>query len=289
MLKNLIVLILYCINIMDEQTEPTVVLNMRKKKYKKKRKLILIDEDEDNYGEIENIEQSSTTILPSKKILTEDLGKMFEMAICMLYEIDYDGKYNYSLDEANLIKNKLVNLKNVFPYKIKHIAKNGSRYDFVSLDDANVYLSAKTTKKNGKVCPQVIGQPSKKKFCQYFNLDVSYDNEQIKNYIQNNVENLLAIYSNHTFDCPIVYYNKHSNKLLFIKLKNPIVWTDQIISFSHIIKNKKWNESSTISINNITLGEFQIHNKRDGIKFRWSFEKLLQLFSVNFEIINLAL
>jgi len=68
---------------MDEPTEPNVVLNIRTKKYKKKRKLILIDEDEHNYGEIENIEQPSTTILPSKKILTEDLGKMFEMAICM--------------------------------------------------------------------------------------------------------------------------------------------------------------------------------------------------------------
>ena len=32
--------------------------------------------------------------------MTEDLGKIFEMAICMLYGIDYDGKYKYSLDEA---------------------------------------------------------------------------------------------------------------------------------------------------------------------------------------------
>ena len=47
-----------------------------------------------------------------------------------------------------------------------------------------------------------------------------------------------------------------------------------VADFKERSKNKKWNESSSIKINNITIGEFQIHNKRDGIKFRWCFEKL---------------
>ncbi len=37
-----------------------------------------------------------------------------------------------------------------------------------------------------------------------------------------------------------------------------------------------WNESTSISINNNTIGEFQIHKNRDCIKFRWFFEKLLK-------------
>ena len=41
------------------------------------------------------------------KVLTEDLGKIFEKAICNLYEIEYDGKYNYSLEEAEKIKQKI--------------------------------------------------------------------------------------------------------------------------------------------------------------------------------------
>ena len=55
------------------------------------------------------------------------------------------------------------------------------------------------------------------------------------------------------------------------------------------LKNKKWNESSCIIVNGITIGEFQIHNHRNCIKFRWSFEKLLNLFGGNFEIIDLSL
>jgi len=224
-----------------------------------------------------------------KKVLTEDLGKIFEKAICELYEIDYDGKYKYSMEEANKIKDKLSKLKKAFPFELKHIAKNGNKYDYVCADNDNIHLSAKTSKKDGKVCPQVIGQPSKKKFCEFFEIDLDYNLEEIKDYIQTNVKTLLKIYALNTFDCPIVYYNKYKNMLLLVKIKEYINWENYEIFFSHIKKNKKWNESSTIIINNISIGEFQIHNHRDCIKFRWSFEKLLNLFKDNFEIIDLSL
>ena len=155
------------------------------------------------------------------------------------------------------------------------------------MENEHINLSAKTTKKDGKVCPQVIGQPSKKKFCEFFGIELQYNLEQIKEYIQDNVKALLNIYALNTFDCPVVYYNKHKNLLLFVKLKENINWTNFDITFSHVIKNKKWNESSCIIINNNTIGEFQIHNHRDCIKFRWSFEKILNLFKDNFEIIYL--
>ena len=253
-----------------------------KKVNKVKKQTILIIEEDDA-----NIE--TEPILQQKKVMTEDLGKIFEMAICLLYEIDYDGKYKYSFEEALKIKEKLHKLKNVFPLKIKHIAKNGNKYDFESEDNDSIHLSAKTTKKDAKVCPQVIGQPSKKKFCEFFGLDLTFNLEQIKNYIELNVKQMLEIYCLNTFDCPIVYYNKHKDLILFIKLKEKINWINYDITFSHIVKNKKWNESSSIIVNNITIGEFQIHNHRDCIKFRWSFEKLLDLFKGNFDITNLSL
>ena len=99
---------------------------------------------------------------------------------------------------------------------------------------------------------------------------------------------MLASYFTNTFDCPIVYYNKHKDIKHFITLKENIKWDDHTIHFSHVTKQKKWNESSSISINGVTIGEFQIHNNRDCIKFRWAFEKLLELFSDNFDIIDLT-
>ncbi len=267
---------------METNQEMNVVNNEILCVSKKVKKIYIVEEDE---PELEpNVE-----IKTQKKVATEDLGKKFEMAICLLFGTEYDGKYKYSLEEANIIKDKLYKLKEVFPFEIKHIAKNGNKYDFVSIGDDKINLSAKTTKKDAKVCPQVIGQPSKKKFCEFFGIDLLYDLEQIKIYIESNVKSLLEIYALNTFDCPIVYYNKHKNIILFIKLKENIDWTNYDISFSHILKNKKWNESSCIIINGITIGEFQIHNHRDCIKFRWAFEKLLNLFKNNFEIIDLTL
>lgn len=213
------------------------------------------------------------------KVITEDLGKMFEMAICLLYNTPYDGKYIYSLPEAETLAKRIIKLKEVFPGEIKHIAKNGSKYDFVHTD--GVYLSAKTTKRDGKVCPQEIGQPSKKKFCHHFKLG-DVNTEQIKSYITENVYSMLDEYIARTFECPIIYYNKSKNELLFVKLKEKINWTN--ITFSHVIKNKAWNESTTIKIDNTSIGEFQIHNHRDGIKFRWSFKNMLNLFKDHFDV-----
>jgi hypothetical protein len=270
-------------NISDIKHFINVSSNPKPKPKKIKKILFIEDEDED-----EDENKNEPNIITKKKVLTEDLGKIFEMAICLLYEIEYDGKYKYSLEEANYIKDKLYKLKNIFPCKLKHIAKNGNKYDFMSINENNVYLSAKTTKKNTKVCPQVIGQPSKKRFCDFFGIDVLYNLDQIKDYIKTNIKTLLEIYTLHTFDCPILYYNKNKNMILFVKMKEYINWKNYNILFSHIVKNKKWNESSCIIINKMTIGEFQIHNHRDCIKFRWSFEKLLDLFKDNFDITNLS-
>lgn len=245
----------------------------------------------------------------NKKIMTEDLGKTFEMAICLLYNIEFNGKYKYSIKEAQRICDKLYNFKRLYPYKFTHIG-GCKKYDFEYITeftnnsenkcenkcennsenkcDSNIYkLNVKTTKRDGKVCPQVIGQPSKKKFCEFFNIDITNNLEYIKKYIELHILELLFIYIQNTFEYPIIYYNKHKNILILVNLKKEIDWITQNILFSHIIKNKKWNESTSIYVNKINIGEFQIHNHRDCIKFRWAFEKLLSLFKDNFNIYDL--
>lgn len=232
----------------------------------------------------EHISSSQNT---NKKIVTEKLGKEFEMAICHSYNISYNGPYKYGMELSHNLQSRLLKLSELFPYNLRHTASNGSRYDFTCQNDETIHLSAKTTKKDGKVCPQVIGQPSREKFCNFFEIDRSSTLEEIKRYIELNVTHLLTIYSNYTFDCPIIYYNKHFDKLLFIKLKNNINWNEHNITFKHLIENKIWNESAVIRINNVTIGEFQVHNHRNCIKFRWNFEKILSLFGENFEIVYL--
>jgi hypothetical protein len=232
-------------------------------------------------------EEQLVITVPQKKLLTEDLGKIFEMAICLLYGVEYDGKYKYSMDEARVLKERISKLRDAFPYNLCHTAKNGSRYDFTGIEDPSIRLSAKTTKKDGKISPQVIGQPSKKKFCEYFQLPISSSLDEIKNYIIQNIKEMLKVYEECTFDCATIYYNKKNDLLVYIKKVLDIDWSKHDIEFSHIKKNKSWGESSSISIDGITIGEFQIHNHRDCIKFRWAFEKLLVLFKDCFEFTGL--
>ena len=240
--------------------------------------ILIIEEEEEDSSKIV-LEQ------PIKKmVVTEDLGKIFEMAICLLYEIPYVGKYKYSMSKAEEIKTKIENLKLLFPYSLRHTAEKGNQYDFTGVEMPEKKLSAKSTKKDGKVCPQVIGQPSKKKFCQYFDIDQTLTLEQIKEYIQANIQNLLKVYFENTFDCSVVYYNEKSSLLWFINKIQDVAWENYAFEFSHVQNNKKWNESTTIKINNVSIGEFQVHNHRNCIKFRWCFENLVNMFSECFVI-----
>lgn len=280
------------INMQEINMEQMNIKEIKGTKKKKKQTNIIFEIEEESTAAA--LAPTTTTIITedhSKTVLTEDLGKIFEMAICMLYGIDYDGKYKYSLDEAAALKNRIVKLIDVFPHNIKHTAKNGNQYDYTGVEDTTIKLSAKSTKKDGKVCPQVIGQPSKKKFCEFFKIPLESDSsislEKIKTHIEENVMQMLAIYFINTFDCPIIYYNKKLDKLLFITTNQDIQWNNFVIEFSHKKKNKIWGESSTISINNKTIGEFQVHNHRDCIKFRWAFENILALFADHFTIVTL--
>jgi hypothetical protein len=219
------------------------------------------------------------------KVLTEDLGKIFEKAICLLFGIEYDGKNKYSIEEAIKLQGRIHQFKDVFTHDIIHTAKGGNPCDFMGKTDKGIKLSAKTSKnKKGKVCPQIIGQPSKNKFCEYFGIDQSMDLENIKKFIEENLTHLLNEYLKNTFHAEVLYYNKKENTLLFIRLKQDINWDDYVINFNHNILKKTWNESTTIKINEKSIGEFQVHKHRDCIKFRWAFEDLLDLFKDNFDI-----
>jgi hypothetical protein len=224
-----------------------------------------------------------------QRYFSENLGKTFEKAICLLYDTKYYGNTTqYDLLKAQDLMQRTNKLKQIYP-TIKHNHKYTSKYDFIIKDSYDRFLSAKTTKTRGKVCPQVIGQCTKKTFCDYFNI-INTDIANVKIYIQNNIPLLLKNYFDNTFLCPILYYNEKLDKLAIIKRKEEIIWNQYNLEFRHIQYNKQWLGSTTLYIideitnKNIPLGEFQIHNQRDTIKFRWYFENLLNFFSDKFEI-----
>lgn len=220
-----------------------------------------------------------------KKVKTEDTGKIFEMAICLLYNIHYDGKYKYSMEEAENIKGRLSKLKELFPM-CQHTAKGGALYDFTSLELIPQYLSAKSIKKgDGKIAPQTIGQVNPKTFCERLGIPYT-NNDDLKKYILYNVTTILPSLLHNTFSCPMILYHKNRQTIRYITLINPIDWNSYKYDWTHDWMIKK---SITLKINisgkMIPLMEFQFHTKsRTNMANRWNIENLLNVFSEHFTI-----
>lgn len=232
-------------------------------------------------------------IMPPLKVnmalKTEDTGKMFEMAICLAYGIQYDGSFKYSMELPETLKPRLYKLLELFP-KCSHTAKKGSRYDYTDVSDETRHLSAKSTKKGvGKVAPQVIGQSNPKKFCDIIGIEYTTIPD-IKKYIQTEIVKIAPILVRYTFDCPNIYYNQDENTIRYITLNTPIEWDNY--SFRWTNGWEKWRNSSTLKViieeKEIALLEFQFHTKsRNNMAIRWCYENFLNVFKDNLSIISL--
>lgn len=220
---------------------------------------------------------------------TETIGITCEYSICDNYFIqtppNLRSRVNVELKTqiSPILDNIISNYFNITTY----IGNKNGAVDFIT--DNNKNISLKTNIRGDKVAPQIIGQATKKKFCEYFKLSTLIESRDIKEYIIININKVLQEYLKHLFCCDyLIYLSSSLNKdkteiniksltiidcIIVKKLTNIIKKSN--ITFTKYLDN--WNESSTIKINNISIGEFQIHNNRDNIKFRFNFKNLLKL------------
>ena len=212
-----------------------------------------------------------------------------EKAICTALNIEYVGEFKYSLDKAEALAQKLGNLHQFITEPLTHTAQGQGKYDFTG---ETMRLSAKSNKKHHKVAPQTVGQPTKKRFCEIFGLAPELaDPSVIKAHILSNIRDMLPRYFENTFDCNILYYHEKENTLKLIQTNEPIDWSNKKITFSQNTV-ESWNEGSTLYLEvepGITkaIGEFQLHNHRNGVKFRWDMRNLVNAFPENFTVHSL--
>jgi hypothetical protein len=235
---------------------------------------------------------SNCIIDDDKKLLTEDTGEQFEMAICLAYGIPYNKKnYKYGMEIPEKLKHRLTKLKKIFPSCI-HTAIKNSRYDYTSIDGKKT-LSAKSSKSsnpnNIKVAPQVLGQAQPKKFCDVIGIEFVDDNN-LKKYIQQNEAIILKRFVEYTFDSANVFYIKETDSIRYIELVSPINW--EKYKFKWTCDYNEWKNSSTLKILHkdkyVSLVEFQFHKKtRTNMANRWFYENFLTIFEDNLNIISL--
>lgn len=217
---------------------------------------------------------TSTKMESVKKLKTEDLGKMLEYAVCLAISTPFDGVYRYSVEDAQKLKDRLLPVRDRLAGFV-HTGKKSHLYDFQN-ETSGGHLSVKSNKKGWKVCPQIIGQTTQKKFRQAFSLA---DDIPVKPFVESHLEQLLNEYASKTFHSPILYYNQKENVLGMYKQVGAFQWGELRLSRS----GDAWKESSTLYATRNgktkTIGEFQIHTYRDAVKFRFDFKNLYELYS----------
>ncbi len=233
--------------------------------------------------------------MPVKKSNNFSFGLSFESAMARSYNID-DCNTENQVDENLVKKLKSIidksNIKTIIPILVSHEGRKNGPVDFIAnlQDKSKIDLSIKTNNsKSDKVAPQTIGQCTKNKFFEYFSIEEECTDDEIKEFIEANIEPMILEYFFHTFESNMIYYNEIRKIFKFIKVVGDLHIDDTKISFTHIEKNKKWNESTTVKYNGTAIGEFQIHKKRNCIKFRFNLINLIKLFPRAFEVIDITL
>lgn len=224
------------------------------------------------------------------KVTNETLGITTEYAFCKVYNIKNNiNEKRVSQYLCDQITPKIELFKEKYPeLKInQHCGGDNGSVDFKTVNDETISLKTNKSKSGPKMCPQNIGQPTRKKFIEYNNISNNIDDDNLKKYIIENINELSKKYYNNLFCCDhlIWFYKKTDTEFDFKVLKKVnYPFDDNNFTFSRYvndedIKNtkskKKWNEGSTLYYNKKSIGEFQFHKNRDCIKFRYYIKKLL--------------
>lgn len=212
----------------------------------------------------------------------ETVGITAEKIICDLGNLPFPSieRTSYMIEQEirPIIEKSLSNL----PKPVKYDGHGDT--DFILADQTT--LSVKTNKTASKICPQTIGQTTKKKFLEYFRSSLEPNDFNCKEFIYHNIEIVVREEWDHLFSCDLllyVFYHKQWNYKIMRKLRCPFKfpterYSEKLLSpftFSRSLEN--WNESITLKYKDISIAEIQIHRKRNCVKFRFNMKNVLEL------------
>lgn len=245
------------------------------------------------------LEKTNTKIrkMSSNKIDYGKAGRDWEQAICRANGIEYkhnNTNTNYKdlmIDDARIQKM----IKSTGKTYI-HSADLKATYDFVST--CGTGLSAKTSlKTNGTLCPHTIGQIPIPNFKRVFKLSETATDDDVKQYIVDNLPVLLQAYCNKTFDAPIAQLLRTSTSdiISLITLVTPINWDDKVFSYTCCFDEWKQQGSTTVKIltpsnKYESIIAITVYPKVKGkshsnqVHASWKLENLIKVFKDNFDV-----
>lgn len=221
----------------------------------------------------------------------ENFGMSCEVALCQIFDIKHSiSEKRYSKECTEKIIKSIE--KDKLPFILSEHIGGRDKTDFITKDGKSV--SVKSNISGYKVCPQIIGQTTKKKFCSSFGLELLSPDE-IKEVIFENIHKMINKYIENLFCCDyLIWMSKSGQFKIFIRKKILSKFMNKFsqynikdhasdCGFTWTRKLEQWNESNTLKWNGITIAEFQIHNHRNSVKMRFD----LRFFMEEQEIFSL--
>lgn len=241
-------------------------------------------------------------------INNESIGIAAEVAIAKTYNVKINPEYELRAEpgisefllSGDYIR-KIFEKENL-PVPVQHIAEGQNPVDFILAN--NKTLSVKSNQNQiGKAAPQNIGQPTNQTYFTFIesqnvipgfklvdyllknNLNDTDENRKLafKMISTDYIDVLINMYWKNIFECDylILLYNLEkqscplNNYRLFGKYGNLPNWDKSLFSFTR--KLNDWKESTTLKYNGISIGEFQVHNNRNCLKFRFIMKGIMTL------------
>lgn len=223
---------------------------------------------------------------------TEQLGIMVEKELCNITKTKFNTKRKY-IDMPEEISDDInKTLGGDFKrMKMKHVGHLNKEYDF--LKEKGRTVSIKTIMTGNKICPQTIGQCSLRSLNNKMSLNIDNKLGFKKFFLKNKVE-MIEHYLKALFCCDTMVVFQFRSGIVYIieKIGDVSIKFETNHSLEDIFTTSKdiysWKESNTIyfiSKNKKnkdlkeSLGEIQIHNNRDCIKFRFNVNVLIDMIN----------
>jgi hypothetical protein len=232
----------------------------------------------------------------------ETIGISAELAIADYFKIDGINCDYRRRSDGNIIgsiTNYIPQIFNCIPKPVCFRGYNQSSIDFI-LENGET-LSVKTNKRGlGKVCPQNIGQCSPDIFWGHEKIIPLYNGHKVpegyneksmffKLFAIENIGYVIPLYLENLFCCDytIHIYNIYNNNINFEIFSKNKIYYDLLQLFSQKEKYRftqnpsTWKESCTIKYENVSIGEFQVHNNRKCYKFRFNMKGVTEIMKRN--------
>lgn len=231
------------------------------------------------------------------KINNEVVGISAELAIAEYFNINIPEKYRKrgSKEVIDVIKNsinkdnklnKFRNISFVGSERGERGKQSKSSIDFYAeIEEIKVSISVKSNiDKGSKVCPPELGQPCLSTFNELYAIPRGIElknGQDFKRIVFEQIDELLQEYLRRLFVTDYIFHfqkNKEKYDLLIVESKatQNFKFDKKLITFTKPTI-EEWNESNTVKYNGKTIGEFQVHNNRGSLKFRFNFKSLLEL------------